>query len=166
MNKVKSSTLWLAIFAIAILVQAYSAFGQQADITGKWKDGSVGSVQYQNQVTGATRNGRSHIFTYTFLPNGNYQFIGYMELNMYGCASTLFNEIAGKYSVDGSTINLSPSKDYWKSTNSCAASANKESSKAPTKKTLQFEMGQDDYGQEVLCIQDGEAKTCYGRDKQ
>ena len=165
MKNVKSSTLWLAIIGVAIMVQAYSAFGQEADITGKWKDGSVGSVQYHNQVTGATRSGRSHIFTYTFLPNGNYQFIGYMELNMYGCASTLFNEIAGKYTVEGSTINLNPSKDFWKSTNSCAASGNKQTSKTPTRKTLEFERGTDDYGKDLLCITDGEARTCYGREK-
>ena len=158
MKNVLSIMLSLAIFAAA-------AFAQDADITGKWKDGSVGSVQYQNQVTGATRNGRSHIFTYTFLPNGNYQFIGYMEINMYGCASTLFNEIAGKYSVDGSTIYLNPSKDFWRSSNSCAASGNKETSKTPTKKTLEFELRQDDYGRDLLCIQDGEAATCYGREK-
>jgi len=156
MKNLLSITLSLAIFAGAALAQ---------DITGSWKDGSVGSIGYQNQTTGVTRSGRSHIFTYKFLPNGSYEFIGYMELNNYGCSSTLFNQITGKYSVDGSTIFLNPSRDFWRSSNSCAASANKETTKAPTKKTLEFERKQDQYGQEVLCIQDGEANTCYGRDK-
>ena len=133
MKKISSITLWLAIFAILIAVQAYSAFGQSASMVGTWKDGSVGSVQYQNQVTGATRNGRSHIFGYKFLPNGEYTFIGYMEINMYSCTTTIFNQITGKYSVEGSTINLNAARDYWKSTNSCAASGNKETTKAPTK---------------------------------
>ena len=166
MRKVSATTLWLAIFGILIAVQAYSTFGQMnADIVGSWKDGSVGSVQYQNQVTGATRNGRSHIFGYKFLPNGNYTFIGYMEINMYSCTTTIFNEITGKYSVDGSTISLNPARDYWKSTNSCAASGNKETTKVPTKKTLEFERKEDSYGQPILCIQDGDANTCYGQDK-
>ena len=73
---------------------------------------------------------------------------------------------AGKYSVDGSTIYLNPSRDFWRSSNSCAASGNKETTKAPTKKTLEFELKQDDYGQDMLCIQDGEANTCYGREKK
>ena len=157
MKNLLSITLSLAIFAGA-------AFAQ--DITGSWKDGSVGSVGYQNQVTGVTRAGRSHVFTYKFLPNGNYEFVGYMELNNYGCSSTLFNQITGKYSVDGSTIFLNPSRDFWRSGNSCAASGNKETSKTPTKKTLEFELKQDDYGQDMLCIQDGEANTCYGREKK
>jgi hypothetical protein len=165
MRKVSSTILWLAIFGILIAVQAYSAFGQTADIVGSWKDGSVGSVQYQNQVTGATRNGRSHVFTYKFLPNGNYEFVGYMELNNYGCASTLFNQIIGRYTVDGSTIYLNPSRDFWRSGNSCAASGNRETTKAPTKKTLEFERKEDEYGRQLLCIQDGEANTCYGKEK-
>ena len=157
MKNLLSITLSFAIFA-------GGAFAQ--DITGSWKDGSVGSIGYQNQVTGVTRSGRSHIFTYKFLPNGGYEFVGYMELNNYGCSSTLFNQITGKYSVDGSTIYLNPSKDFWRSSNSCAASGNKETTKAPTKKTLQFELKQDDYGKEMLCIQDGEANTCYGRENK
>lgn len=165
MRKISSTTLWLAIFGILIAVQAYSSFGQSADIVGSWKDGSVGSIQYQNQVTGATRSGRSHIFTYKFLANGNYEFVGYMEINNYGCASTLFNQITGKYTVDGSTIYLNPARDFWRSGNSCAASGNKESSKAPVKKTLEFERKEDEYGRQLLCIQDGEANTCYGEEK-
>jgi hypothetical protein len=165
MRKVSSTTLWLAIFGILIAVQAYSAFGQTADIVGSWKDGSVGSIGYQNQVTGSVRSGRSHVFTYKFLPNGNYEFVGYMELNNYGCSSTLFNQITGKYTVDGSTIYLNPSRDFWRSGNSCAASGIKETTKGPVKKTLEFERKEDDYGRQLLCIQDGEANTCYGREK-
>ena len=156
MKNLLSITLSLAIFAGA-------AFAQ--DITGSWKDGSVGSIGYQNQVTGVTRSGRSHVFTYKFLANGNYEFIGYMELNNYGCSSTLFNQITGKYSVDGSTIYLNPARDFWRSGNSCAASGNREQTKAPVKKTLEFELKADEYGRDLLCIQDGEANTCYGREK-
>jgi hypothetical protein len=166
MKKISSLTIWLTIFAILICVQAYSAFGQSGGIIGTWNDGSVGSIQYQNQVTGATRNGRSHLFTYKFLPNGNYEFVGYMEINMYNCTTTIFNDITGKYSVDGSTVFLNPSKDYWKSTNSCAASGNKETTKTPTKKSIEFRTQKDEYGNDLLCIKDGEADTCYGREKK
>jgi hypothetical protein len=166
MRKVSSTSLWLAIIGIAIAVQAYSAFGQTADITGSWKDGSVGSIQYQNQVTGATRSGRSHVFTYKFLANGNYEFVGYMELNMYNCTNTLFNQINGKYTVEGSTIYLNPARDLWRSTNSCAASGNKQTTKAPVKKTLEFETKVDEYGRDLLCLNDGGTVTCYGREKE
>jgi len=164
-RKLSSVSLWLAIFAILIAAEAYSTFGQASEIAGAWKTGSVGSIQYQNQTTGQTRTGRSSIFTYKFLPNGTYEFVGYMEMNMYNCSNTIFNNITGKYSVDGSTINLNPNRDFWKTTNSCAASGNKQTTKTPTPKSLEFESKVDEYGHQLLCIQDGEANTCYQREK-
>jgi hypothetical protein len=166
MRKISSTALWLAIFAILIAVQAYSTFAQSSDISGSWKSGSVGSIQYKNQVTGATKSGRGSLFWYKFLPNGNYEFVGYMELTMYNCTTTLFNQINGKYSVEGSTISLSPARDYWKNTNSCAASGNKEQTKAPTAKTLEFQTKTDEYGHDLLCLTDGSAETCYQREKE
>jgi hypothetical protein len=166
MRKISSTAFWLAIFGILIAVQAYSTFAQSSEIVGSWKDGSVGSIQYQNQVTGATRSGRAHIFTYKFLPNGNYEFVGYMELNMYHCTTTLFNQITGKYSVDGSTISLAPARDYWKNTNSCAPNSNKEQTKTPTPKALEFQTKTDDYGNDLLCLSDGATETCYRREKK
>lgn len=165
LRKVSSTTIWVAIFIVLVVVQAYSAFGQASEVVGSWKNGSVGSIQYQNQVTGATKSGRGSIFTYKFLPNGSYEFIGYMEMNMYNCNNTLFNQITGKYSVEGSTILLNPAKDFWKSTNSCAASGNKQQNKVPTKKTLEFQTKDDEYGNQLLCLTDGEAETCYRREK-
>ena len=163
-KKVSSVTLWLLIFFSIVVVEAYSTFAQDADITGSWKTGSVGSIQYQNQVTGATKPGRGSVFWYKFFPNGNYEYVGYMEVSMYNCTTTLFNQINGKYSVDGSTISLHPARDYWKNTNSCAASGNKEQTKAPTKKTLEFQPKTDEYGNEMLCLADGGAETCYRRE--
>jgi hypothetical protein len=89
-----------------------------------------------------------------------------MELNMYNCTTTLFNQITGKYDVDGSTISLNPARDYWKSTNSCAASSNKEQTKTPTRKTLEFQTKTDDYGNDLLCLSDGGTETCYQRERK
>lgn len=166
LRKVSSLTLWLGIFFILIAVQAYSVFGQSSDLTGSWKNGSVGMISYQNRVTGATKPGRGSIFTYKFLPNGNYEYVGYMEITMYNCTTTLFNNITGKYSVNGSTVNLNPSRDYWKNTNSCAASGNKEQTKTPTRKSLGFYTKTDDYGSTLLCLTEpGSEETCYKREQ-
>jgi hypothetical protein len=143
-----------------------AAFAQASEITGSWKNGSVGSIQYQNRVTGSTKPGRGSLFWYKFLPNGEYEFVGYMEVTMYNCTTTLFNEIKGRYSVDDTTINLSPSRDYWKNTNSCAVSGNKETTKTPTKKTLQYVTKNDEHGNEMLCLTEGTAETCYRKEKE
>ena len=166
MKKISATTLWLAIFALLVCVQAYSAFGQSSDLVGYWKNGSVGSIQYQNRVTGATKPGRGSLFTYKFLPNGKYEFIGYMEVSMYNCTTTLFNQITGSYSVEGSTIELRPVRDFWKNTNSCAASGNKEQTKAPTPKSVEYRTTVDEYGSELLCLTEAGSETCYRRERE
>ncbi len=165
MKKLSSTTLWITIFAILIAVQAFDTFGQSNEITGSWKNGSVGAIQYQNRVTGATKPGRGSIFTYKFLPNGNYEFVGYMQITMYNCTTTLFNQITGRYSVDGTSINLNPSRNFWKNANSCAASGNKQQNKVPTPKTLEFRTRTDEYGQELLCLVENNEESCYRREK-
>ena len=166
-KKLLSVTFWLIVFFSIVAVEGYSALAQgPGDIVGKWSNGSVGLLQYQNQVTGATKPGRSSVFWYKFLPNGNYEFVGYMEITVYNCTSGYFNEIKGKYSVEGSTIALNPTRDYWKSTNSCAASATKEVLKDPTSKSVEFKVGTDQYGKQQLCLIDDKGESCYRRDEQ
>lgn len=164
LKKVSTTTIWLTIFMMIVAVQAYSAFGQANELAGSWKNGSVGTISYQNRVTGSTKPGRGSVFTYKFNPNGTYEFVGYMEVTMYNCTTTLFNNITGRYSVDGSTVNLAPSRDYWKNTNSCAASGNKETTKTPTRKTLAFQRRQDEYGSQLLCLSEGGSETCYRKE--
>jgi hypothetical protein len=168
LRKISSTALWVAIFVVMVLVQVYSAVAQSnGEVVGYWKTGSVGSIGYQNQVTGAVKSGRGSIFSYKFLPNGNYEFIGYMEMNMYNCNNTLFNQITGKYSVAGNNIFLSPTRDFWKSTNSCAASGNKQQLKTPAKKVLEFQTKTNEYDQELLCISEGGGEeSCYRKEKQ
>ena len=165
LKKVSSTALWLAIFAVMVAVQAFAAYGQSGEVLGYWKTGSVGSIGYQNQVTGQIKSGRGSLFTYKFLPNGSYEFIGYLEMNMYNCNNTLFNQVTGKYRVEGSTIYLNPARDFWKSTNSCAASGNKQQTKPPIEKTLEFRTKTDEYGKELLCLSEGGGEeTCYRKE--
>jgi len=150
-----------------MMANVFTAFAQDtSDVEGYWKTGSVGLLGYQNQTTGAVKSNRGSLFSYKFLPNGNYEFIGYMESTMYNCTTTLFNDIKGKYTVVGSTIKLAPTHDFWKSTNSCAASANKEQTKTPVKKSLEFRHQTDEYGKLFICLTDGEAETCYRQEKE
>lgn len=60
MKKISSTTFWLFIFFAIIAVQTYSTFGQASEIEGYWKNGSVGSIGYENRVTGAIKSGRGH----------------------------------------------------------------------------------------------------------
>lgn len=152
-------------FAVFSTASAGDVFGQRSDVIGYWKNGSVGAIQYQNRTTGATKPGRGSLFSYKFLPNGTYEFIGYMETTMYNCTTTLFNEIKGKYRVEGSTIHLTPARDFWKNTNSCSASGNKQRTQTPKKKSVTFALKKDEYGSDLICIDDS-GETCYRKEKQ
>jgi hypothetical protein len=163
MRKFFALSFWLVVF---VAINAFQGFGQASEIVGKWDNGNVGLIQYQNQVTGAVRNGRSSYFAYKFLANGNYEFIGLMEFNMYNCTTSYFNQVTGKYTVDGNSISLNPNRDFWKSTNSCAASGNKEVNKTPTPKTVEFQRKTDDYGNQLLCLTSSDGETCYKKSKE
>lgn len=143
------------------ILLAGAVFAQSDPVVGEWKNGSVGSVQYKDRVTGSTTPGRGSVFTYRFLPNGNYEFTGYMQSTMYNCTTTLFNQITGRYTVVGSEIQLSPARDLWKSTNSCTASGNRQQTKEPVKKSLNFELRTDEYGAELLCLSENGSETCF-----
>lgn len=164
-KKLSSTAIWLSIFLVLVAAQAYSAFGQN-ELVGSWKNSSVGMIQYQNRTTGATKPGRGSIFTYKLNANGTYEFVGYMETTMYNCTTTLFNQIAGRYTVNGSTISFSPSKDFWKNTNSCAPNSNKQQNKVPAKKTAEFEIREDEYGKTLLCLNEGSGETCYRKENE
>lgn len=166
MKKISSTAFWLFVFIAIIGIQAYSAFGQTFSIVGEWKNGSVGMIEYKDRVTDATKPGRGSVFTYKFLANGNYEFVGYMESTMYNCTTALFNQITGKFKLNGSTLELNPARDLWKSTNTCAASGNKQQTKTPVKKSLEVRVSEDQYGNELLCLSDGDGETCYRRDKK
>lgn len=162
MRNISAFSFWLLVF---VAVNTIQGFGQASAVVGKWENGNVGLLQYQNQVTGAIRSGRSSYFGYKFLPSDNYEFVGLMEFNIYNCATSYFNQLTGKYSIDGSTISRDPNRDFWKSSNSCAASGNKEVTKTPTPKTVEFQRKTDEYGKTLLCLTGSEGETCYQRSK-
>jgi hypothetical protein len=157
----------LLILSFVLLTNVLTAIAQnKSDVLGSWQSGDVGLLGYRSQMTGAVKSNRGSLFTYKFLANGNYEFIGYMESTMYNCTTTLFNEIKGKYTVEGSAIKLSPTRDFWKSGNTCAASGNKEQTKTPKKETVEFRTKTDEYNKDYLCITTASGETCYRREKE
>src|SRR5215217_401131 len=92
--------------------------------------------------------------------------LGIMVSTMFGCTTSLFNEINGRYMVDGTTIFLNPSRDFWKNTYSCFPNSNRSQTKEPTKKSLEFGFKKDQYGKDFICLTDAGVETCYRREKQ
>lgn len=148
-----------------IVSQAVTATAQES-VVGYWQTGGVGTINEVNTVTGQTKNRRGQLFSYKFAADGTYTFVGYMESTMFGCTTGLFNEINGRYMVDGTTIFLNPSRDFWKNTYSCFPNSNKSQTKIPTKKSLEFGFKKDQYGKDLICLNDADVETCYRREQQ
>lgn len=150
---------FLLVFGI-VISQGVAANAQQS-VVGYWKTGGLGMINEVNTVTGQTKNRRGQMFSYNFAADGTYTFVGYMESTMFGCTTNLFNEINGRYLVDGTTIFLNPARDFWKNTYSCFPNSNRSQTKTPTKKSLEFSFKKDEYGKNFICLMDGDVETCY-----
>ena len=159
--------LILGFFLIlGIVVSLGVVASAQRSVVGYWKTGGLGTINEVNTVTGQTKNNRGNIFSYKFAADGTYTFVGYMESTMFGCTTGLFNEINGRYMVDGTTIFLTPSRDLWRNAYSCFPNSNRSEMKTPTKKSLEFSFKTDQYGKDFICLNDAGAETCFRSEKE
>ncbi|HEY9501539.1 MAG TPA: hypothetical protein VIR01_07940 [Pyrinomonadaceae bacterium] len=161
----KKFTLGCVLILGIIVSQGVTASAQRS-VVGYWKTGGLGMINEVNTVTGQTKNRRGQMFSYNFAADGTYAFVGYMESTMFGCTTGLFNEINGRYMVDGTTIFLNPSRDFWKNTYSCFPNSNKSQEKTVTKKSVEFGFKTDEYGKNFICLNDGGVETCYRREQE
>lgn len=163
--------LFLAVsLALTPCAGGASVFGQQragdvpAELTGKWYDGSVSLLQYKNSVTGSTTPGRGSSFTYKFFADGRFEFVGLMQTTMYNCTTTLYNEKSGAVEIDGSTITLVPERNFWRNTNSCAPSSNKEKNHTLERETYEWQIKQDEQGRNHVCLTNAAGERCFRQD--
>lgn len=167
MNARTYRTFFLVLsLIITMFVQSYVALSQTrptlpAELLGAWHNGNVSMLQEKNLTTGQINASNGSTFTYKFLPNGRFEFIGYMKSTMYGCTTGLFNHKTGKVEVDGSTITFVPDKNYWKNTYSCAPNSNKERNYTLENETKEWEMREDEQGRKLFCLLGGEKDACY-----
>lgn len=154
------------VLVLGIIVSQGVTASAQRSVIGNWKTGGLGMINEVNTVTGSTKNRRGKTFSYTFAADGTYSFVGYMESTMFGCTTSLFNEVSGRYLVDGTTIFLNPSRDLWKNMYSCFPNSNRSELKTPTKKSVEFGFKTDEYGKEFICLNDAGVETCYRREKE
>ena len=145
--------------------QAVTANAQRS-VVGYWKTSGLGAINEVNTVTGQTKNNRGKMFSYKFAADGTYTFVVYMESTMFCCTTSLFNEISGRYMVDGTTIFLNPSRDLWRNMYSCYPNSNRSQTKTPTKKSLEFSFKTDEYGKDFICLKDADVETCYRQEKE
>lgn len=112
-------------FALATLALATTLHA--GELTGRWTNGRISAIQYEDAATGRPAPTNGNHFAYEFRPDGTYSFTGLMQSVMYHCTTRVFSNETGTYTVNGSTLSLRPEKNPYRMTNSCAPNSNRES---------------------------------------
>jgi hypothetical protein len=142
-------------------VEPVPANNSGVSIVGTWDNGRVSTVNRQNTVTGAITPGSGTRFEYQFTANGKFYFTGLATTTNYSCTDTLFNEKAGSYTLNGSTLTLNPSKNFWRKTSTCGAGS--ERNYTLTKEVYQVSTKINEYNQELICLTNSSGEACYRR---
>ncbi|MBV8859407.1 MAG: hypothetical protein JOZ02_20915 [Acidobacteria bacterium] len=135
--------------------------GDAASLLGSWRSSEIGMTSYQNTITGASRPGHGLTVQYKFLPGGRFEYNGYMETTMYNCTTTLFNPVAGTYSVEGSRLTIVPQTSKWQQTNNCASSVNKEQPGKLDPETYAFRFSNEQGGRRLCLASSKGNEVCY-----
>lgn len=140
---------------------AAASGGDKAALLGAWRSSELGMISYQDSVTGASRPGRGTTMQYKFLPGGRFEYNGYLETTMYNCTTTLFNPVAGTYSVEGDRLTITPKTSKWQQTNNCASSMNKTQPGKLDPETYTFRFSNEQGGRRLCLTSSKGNEVCY-----
>lgn len=165
------SRLMLGVYETALAAHGEGSEGTAAqpgglatELFGSWRTSQLSMLVYQNQITGSTTPGSGTTMQYRFLPDGRFEYNGYLQSTMYNCTTTLFNPMTGTYTVDGSRLTLTPRTNVWQMRNNCAPRSNKESAGKMDVLTYQLSFKQEG-GRHFLCLSGADGKgSCYQKE--
>lgn len=151
---------------ILIAILAAAAFSASAqDLVGTWQTGGMSMIGDRNTVTGSLTPSNGNTQKYVFGSDGRFAFTGYLQSTQYGCTTALFNDKQGKYTLEGSTLTLTPSKNFWRQTFTCSPASNKERNYTLERETYDISTKTDEYGKLFICLANEKGETCYRNEK-
>lgn len=156
-----------ALISFVILAAIVSTTAQNsADVVGIWRTGGMSTIGEQNTITGSTTPRNGSTFKWEFKSDGRFVSIGYMQSTMYGCTTSLFNDKQGKYSLNGSQLTLTLTKNFWRNTYSCSPPSNKERNYTLGTEVYEVRTRTDEYGKLFLCLANEKGESCYRRESE
>lgn len=156
----------IALIIFAIVAMTAMANAQNVSILGTWQTGGLSTTDDVNTVTGARTASNGNILKYQFKPDGRFAFIGYLQSTMYGCTTALFQDKQGRYSLEGSRLTLTLTKNFWRSTYSCSPASNKERDYILDPEVYDVSTKTDDHGMPYICLASSKGETCYRKEKE
>ncbi len=115
-----------------------------ANIAGEWSTGSVSAIQYRNRITGESAPTSGSGFSWTFNPNGTFEYAGLMQQTMYHCTTSYFTYETGKWALQSDKLTVTPIKASLETKDNCGKSGRKATSKEP--RTYTVAIGKDSGG--------------------
>ena len=151
---------------VIIVVLAAAAITASAqDLVGTWATGGMSMIGDRNTVTGSVTPSNGNTQKYVFGADGRFTFVGYLQSTQYGCTTALFNDKQGRYTLEGSTLTLTPSKNFWRQTFSCSPASNKERNYTLERETYDVSTKTDEYGKLYICLANEKGESCYRKEK-
>lgn len=163
-ENIMKRTLFASVLAIIFVAAAFGQDVSKSDLIGTWSNGGMSMIGERNTVTGSTTPSNGHTFKFVFAANGRFAYTGLLNSTQYGCTLGLFNDKQGSYSLDGDTLTLTLSKNFWRNTNSCSAAATKTRNYTLGDETYTVSTKTDEYGKAFICLTNDKGETCYRKE--
>jgi hypothetical protein len=137
-------------------------------IIGTWGNGYSSILAGYTPTVGpkSYTPGRNHRFEYVFHPNGTFEFTGLMQITVYSCTTTYFQDKRGRYTINGDQLTLTLTKNLWRKQESCAPSSNKEINHKLDPETYTLSVSRNDRGKEQICLSSGGNTPCYEHEQK
>jgi Chaperone for protein-folding within the ER, fungal len=112
-------------------------------IVGSWNMGSASSTSYYNSVTGEWAAPSGGGISYTFNPDGSYEYIVLVQSSLFSCTTSFFSYATGNYIVQDTVLALTPTQHKSKSEDNCSSSSNYEKDVPLETEYFFFKFGRD-----------------------
>jgi hypothetical protein len=122
------------------------------EVVGTWYTGTVSSINFFTPSTGHWDNAGGTGMFYTLKPDGTFEYGWRLYSQLYGCAMTVLVYRKGTITSEPAQGALVLHTTYARmhSEDNCNESGNYDKPIEKEDETLFYELGQDDYGYEVL----------------
>jgi hypothetical protein len=133
-------------------------------VLGKWEQRSgSSSITYQNPVTGSYAAPTGNINRYVFTPDGQYEYAELHQVSTYGCTTGYFGYERGTFAIDGNRITFAQRQRSLEYKSTCRPSLNSNKNLPLTTQTYFFEVGQGQYGRELVLTDGKTARWRFSR---
>ena len=139
---------------VLLMGLGYSALASNSgnsELEGRWEQRSgSSSITYQDRATGSFAAPTGRVNGYVFTPDGQYEYAELRQVSTYGCTTKYFGYERGSYSASGNRITFSQREHSLEFRSTCSPSLNSDKKLPLQAETYFYQVGQGQYGRELV----------------